>query len=796
MRLLPVLILLIISPFLQTYAQIITTVAGWATGNGAVATNFGLTPMSVTTDSKGNVYFSSQNNSVIYLLAAGTNVLTVVAGNGGAGYNGDGGLAIAASLDMPQGITVDGNGNIFIADEGNNRIRKVTAATGIISTVAGNGTAGYNGDGGQATAAELYMPTGVAVDGNGNIYIAEKTDNRIRKVDAGTGIINVAAGGGTQGDGGPADSAELGSPWGVAVDGNGNLYIADQGADRIRKVNAATGIITTVAGGGNKGLGDGGPADSAELNSPIDVAIDGDGNIYIADLYSSSIRKVDAGTGIITTVAGNDTLGYNGDGGMANQAKLYYPIGVAIDNSGNIYIADLYNLRLRKVDGGTGIISTIAGNGTKGYNGDGSTADLTELSSPSGIALDASGNIYIADAGNNRVRKVNAANGIITTVAGNGYETGFIGNGGYSGDGGPADAAELSSPLGVAVDDSGNIYIADAGNNRIRKVNAGTGIITTVAGGGDASSGNDWLGDGGPAEMATLSGPSGVALDDSGNIYIADTYNSCVRKVDAITGIISIAAGSGDLEGYYGDGGLADTAELYRPAGVAVDSSRNIYIADQYNGRIRKVDAATGIITTVAGGAFSGLGDGGPADSAKLSFPTNVAIGSSANIYIADNQNNRVRKVDARTGIITTVAGNGIFGYMGDDGPADLAELNYPAGVTFDGGGNMYIADYANNVIRKVTGIANGITPVTQTVQLSLYPNPATGYLIVSAPGNQSSGVLSITDMQGRVLYTQHLLAGAVVKQQIDVSPYAAGVYVLSMITADTKMSRQFVVMK
>ena len=338
-------------------------------------------------------------------------IIKTVAGNGTYGYSGDGGIADSAKLNSPFGVAVDASGNLFIADEYNKVIRKVST-NGIITTVAGNGTYGYSGDGGSATSAKLNYPTGVAVDASGNLFIADEENHRIRKVST-SGVITTVAGNGTKGyngDGGIADSAELYYPTGVAVDASGNLFIADQYNNRIRKVSKS-GIITTVAGNGygagtNNGgySGDGGSAISAELNGPNDVAVDAIGNLFIADQGNNVIRKVST-TGIITTVAGNGILGYSGDGGSADSAELNYPTGVAVDASGNLFIADYNNHRIRKVST-NGITTTVAGNGTPGYSGDGGSADSAELYYPSGVAVDASGNLFIADLNNNRIREV------------------------------------------------------------------------------------------------------------------------------------------------------------------------------------------------------------------------------------------------------------------------------------------------------------------------------------------------------------------------------------------------------
>jgi trimeric autotransporter adhesin len=331
--------------------------------------------------------------------------------------------------------------------------------------VAGTGSYGYSGDGGLATSADFSSPDDIAIDASGNIYIADAANNRIRLVTKSTGIISTVAGTGSSGysgDGGIATSAALNYPRGVTIDASGNIYIADTYNHRIRMVTKSTGIISTVAGNGSYGYsGDGGLATSALLYNPRGVAIDASGNIYIADTFNHRIRMVMLSTGIISTVAGTGSYGYSGDGGIATSAKLYYPYGVAMDASGNIYIADTFNHRIRMVTKSTGIISTVAGTGSYGYSGDGGIATSAKLTHPQGFAIDASGNIYIADADNHRIRMVTKSTGIISTVAG-------TGSSGYSGDGGIATSAGLYYPRGVAIDASGNIYIADYSNHRIR----------------------------------------------------------------------------------------------------------------------------------------------------------------------------------------------------------------------------------------------------------------------------------------------------------------------------------------
>ena len=568
-------------------AGVITTVAGDGTygygGDGGPATAAQLRgPQGVAVDGAGNLYIADWGSNRIRKVefAGGIGLIFTVAGDGMrsvGGYVGDGGPATTARLNQPHGMALDGAGNLYIADTWHHRIRKVDAA-GVITTVAGGGTQGYGGDGGAAVAAQLNQPRDVALDGAGNLYFADWGSNRIRKVDA-AGVITTVAGDGTQGyggDGGAAVAAQLNQPRDVALDGAGNLYFADRGNHRIRKVDAA-GMISTAAGGGLGG--DGGPAVAAQLNRPTDVALDGAGNLYIADAGNRRIRKVDAAGGI-STVAGDGTQGFGGDGGPAVEAFLSFTsavaldAAVALDGAGNLYIADAGNQRIRKVDA-AGVITTVAGDGTPGFGGDGGPAVAARLNGPRGVALDAAGNLYIADLGNQRIRKVDAAGGI-STVAGDGTP-------GFGGDGGPAVAAQLSFPRDVALDAAGNLYIADLGNQRIRKVDAAGGI-STVAGG--RMQGND--GDGGPATAARLGFPTGVALDGVGNLYIADEGYHRIRKVDSGTGVITTVAGTG-ASVYGGDGGPAVEAYLNSPQGVALDAAGNLYIADRDNHRIRRV---------------------------------------------------------------------------------------------------------------------------------------------------------------------------------------------------------------
>jgi sugar lactone lactonase YvrE len=371
-------------------------------------------------------------------------------------------------------------------------------------------------------------------------------------------ITTVAGSGvwGYCGDGGPATEACLDGPWGVAVDTAGGIYFADDANSVIRKVDR-TGTISTVAGNGTYGefCGDGGPATRACLNQAWDVTVDASGNLFIADSINNRIRRVDS-TGTIRTVAGSATEGFCGDGGPATSACLAWPHSVAVDASGNLFIADHDNARIRRVDT-SGTITTVAGNGTWAYCGDGGPATSACLRYPTGVAVDAAGNVFIADSGNHRIRRVNPA-GTITTVAGNGEYW-------FCGDGGPATSACLSAPGDVAVDAVGNLYIADEHQNRIRRVDT-AGTIRTIAGSGPAG----FCGDGGAATEACLDGPRGVAVDAAGRVFIGDYHNRRVRKVGLPEELEALRLSSTTLTGCLKTSGEVSLAEPAPAGGLIV----------------------------------------------------------------------------------------------------------------------------------------------------------------------------------------------------------------------------------
>lgn len=680
---------------------------------------------------------------------------------------GDNGPAARALLFGPKGVAVDRAGNVYVADERNSRVRKITPqgaittlarirckdvavdpagenvyvlspefegdltapriyridSLGIVQDFAGNGQFAFGGDGGDARRASIQASA--IVFENGTLYIADEDNHRIRRV-VQDGTIQTVAGdgvGGFAGDAGPATAARLRWPGGIAVR-SGVVYIADTYNHRIRRINA-DGTIATIAGTGVAGLaGDGGPATLAQFAYPQNLAIDPAGNLLVSSSAENRIRRITP-SGTVQPFAGTGNFGFSGDGAAAAAATFNATHGIAVDANNILYVADSTNDRIRRVDA-QGTITTFAG--ASHFSGDGGPAPAAVMKYPSGVAVDGSGNIYISDSDNHRIRVVNPQ-GTIQTFAGNGVP-------GLAD--GPRASAAVAYPYGMTFDISGSLYFADWGTDRVRRITS-DGVVGTVAGNGS----NGFSGDGSPANTARLNGPTELAFDAARNLYIADSSNHRIRKVTP-DGAISTFAGSG-LSGFAGDGGLATTARLRSPMAVTVDREGNVYIADTFNNRIRRV-AANGLITTFAGnGQCCSSGDNGPAANARLGFPFGLAFDANGNLFVADMIGNQIRRI-APNGTITTVAGSGERGISGDGGLALLAQLDGPGNLAVARDGTIYFTDLFNHRVRKLTPlIASALTVASGDRQIGVAGKALPTALTVKVATADGIGVPGVT---------------------------------------------------
>jgi uncharacterized protein (TIGR03437 family) len=658
---------------------IITTVAGTDQvfpGDGKPALEAPLGKVTaVVSDSSGRIYFADSDNCIVGRINLDSTI-TVIAGNGFCDSSGDGGPARLAGIESPFALAIDSPGNIYVGTFFD--VRKITT-DGLITTVAGSASAtdSFPQSGGPATQYSIQTATGLAVDSSGNLFISESIGNRVLKVTP-NGILSVFA-------------VTLGTPAGLALDDAGGLLFADSLLGQVLRVTPDGAVSILING----------------LPNPTGLRLDR-GSLYIT--VPNGVLRVTATSKVI--FAGTDASGFSGDGGLATQALFSAPNDVAIDPSGAVYVADLGNSRIRRI-GADGIVNTIAGDGKFRYLGEGTPALATPLATEgilkatfvgtSAILMDPSGALYVSQTSGNRVSKI--VNGVVTTVIGTGNAT-------STGDGGPAINASVSSPIGLAQDPGGNLYVWEGDAitlARIRKISP-AGTVSTFA---------DKL----PCPV--------LATDPFGTLYAA-CLDATIRKFSS-SGSSAVVAGQSGIPGYSGDGGPATKARLSLPIGLAIDSAGNIYVSDTGNAVIRKIDSKGIISSLTAPGQGATTGDGGPAKSATVEVPAGMALDAQGNLYIGDFDGNRVRKIST-SGIITTVVGPGTALVSGDGKPATQASVFRPVSLAFDQAGDLFILDIHNNRIREVLST----TPTVQLPQTSLS-------LSANSGGASAHGTFSVT---------------------------------------------------
>jgi sugar lactone lactonase YvrE len=679
----------------------IGTLVGRQIGDGRQATAASLDrPFGVAFAPDGALLIADRRHARIRRVDLTTGIIETIVGTFPGTRNGV--AADQGELKDPLRVRVDATtGDLVITDTAAHTVRRVVTATGLLVRIAGTtDTSGATGDGAPATSALLNEPTDAFPDGAGNVLIADRLNHKIRRIDA-LGNIETVTGTGIAGYTGDtvvggATLAQLNAPaciLPVPPAQGGGFYFCDQLNHVIRHVSADA-TVTTVAGNGVAGLADG-PALTAQLNNPVNLAFDAAGNLLIADEDNNAIRRLDLTAGTLSTVAGTGDNQFSPDGSPAATSTLAGPTAVTLAPDGRIVFAEDEGHRVRAIDAGGNLV-TLAGDGVNRFGGDGEAAVDAQLNQTKSVTRDLADRLIVADDGNARVRRVDPCTGLIETIAGNGTRA-------FSGDGGPALDAGLTASDAL-VDAEGNLIISDTDNNRVRVVDAEGNINTLVGTGAEGFSGDD-----GPATAATLNHPTGLHLDAAGNLYIADFDNGAVRKLTG--GTITTVAGTGVL-GYNGDDIPATTAMLNQPTDMEVDEAGNLYIADFGGHRIRRVDAATGLITTVAGTGVAGDGgDGGPATAALLNQPSDVKLDPSGALVVSDFGNQRIRRFTVG-GSIEAVAGSGLRGYAGDGGPVLDARLLSPLRLLVIAADQILVAERDNFVVRLLGTLTTDCTKV------------------------------------------------------------------------------------
>ncbi len=640
-------------------------IGGIGSVNAAIAIDARFySPIAIAADGLGNLFVAERDNHTIRKIVIATGVVTTLAGTAGFSGSADG-TGAAARFDEIYGITADASGNVYVADSTNHTIRQITPA-GVVTTLAG--TAGSAGStNGTGAAARFNFPVGLIPDGAGNLFVVDSDNHTIRQIVIATGAVTTLAG--TAGSGGSTNgtgaAARFQWPRGIVSDGAGTLYVADTANYTIRQIVIATGVVTTPLGtAGSLGTADGIGA-AAQFEYPAGIALDGLGNLFVTDVTAHTIRQVVIATGVVTTLAGTAHSTGSADGTGA-AARFEYPYGIAADPSGNVYVTDTDNHTIRQIVPATAVVTTFAGAIESAGSADGIGA-VALFEEPTGITADASGNLYVADTSNNTIRKI-APDGVVTTLAGTAGSSG-------SADGTGA-AAQFDNPFGITIDASGNLYVADANNQVIRQVTP-AGVVTTLASG--------------------FNFPMGVAVDGAGNLYVTDVGDNVIRKVVIATGVVTTLAGTVGVTG--STDGIGAAAQFDSPIAITADGLGNLYVGDAGNRTIRKIVIATGEVTTPAGTPGNAGAADGTGAAAQFGYSIGITADASGNVYVADWGNNTIRKIVAATGVVTTVAG--VAGQQGvglGDLPGGLTE---PYGITYIGA-NTLVVTTANGVVRIV----------------------------------------------------------------------------------------------
>ncbi len=623
------------------------------------------------------------------------------------------GTGAVARFNQPTSVVVDKNGNIYVADKFNHRIRMISG-TGEVSTFAGSGTIG-SADG-QGTAASFYYPTALALDHNGNVYVSDQYNHKIRKITK-EGIVSTFAGSGNLGStDGISTLASFNNPEGLVVDSTGTVYVADLYNHKIRKISS-TGEVITFAGTGNIGSNDG-TGTSASFYYPSGLVLDAFGSLYVADHWNNKIRKITP-LGVVSTFAGSGSAG--SANGTALTASFDQPYNIVIDRSGNLIVTDRNNNKIRKITP-DGIVSTLAGDGVSGST-DGSSL-TARFYNPFGIAVDGVGNFIIADRNNHEIRKYTSVSYTINPPLPTGLnfdvQTGIISGTPQMGQ--PSSTYQITAKNDQGIDttsltfsviantpkiaySSPQIYTNGVAIVPLMPVNTGGNVsnnmpsVSTIAGKNTSGLVN------GVGSAASFNYPTGVVLDKSGAIFVTDKYNHVIRKISP-TGEVSTFAGSGSIGSSDGQG---SSASFYYPSALTIDANENLFVSDQYNHKIRKI-TKTGLVSTIAGIGYEASADG-PAASAGFYRPEGIALDSAGNIFVADYNNNKIRKITP-AGVVSTFAGSGSQGST--DGTGTSARFYLPCSIAIDASGTLYVADQYNNKIRKVTS-AGVVTTIAGT---------------------------------------------------------------------------------